>query len=115
MKKIDEVNELLNSNGFEILIGTHIQNQHDKRFGERKITFIDKKGVLAPIEYSFQTETLNVDNWLSSIQSNKEREINKMKSGGYRNVFYIDRLEDLVIGVQKMKRIKKINELFEGI
>ena len=113
MKKIDEVNEILD--GFEILIGTPVQNPNDKRYGERKISFIDKMGVLQPIEYTFNLETLNIDNWLSSIQSNKEREINKMKSGGYRNVFYIDRLEDLVIGVQKMKRIKKINELFEGI
>ena len=59
MKKIDEVNEILE--GFEILIGTPIQNQHDKRYGERKISFIDKMGVLEPIEYTFNLETLNID------------------------------------------------------
>jgi len=102
---IDEVNEILGKE-FEIIIGTKVDDVNDVRYGERKITLVDRKGVIGPFKYDSKSDTFNAEKWFDNLSL-------ILNSGTWRKYdrFHYDRNKLLLSLMVKVKRIRKINEL----
>ena len=98
---IDEVKEILGDD-FEIII---INNKYD----EKMITLVDRTGAIGPYSYNYTTDNIDINKWLKVLE-------NSLKENNWKHSssFHSERIELLLSLMNKVKRIRKINEILNN-